>query len=259
MATMHYFQTMPFSHFRQLQSLHPLHKCSHSVEQNKCRGHSFRDSRRVVHSSGTECKQTINSIAKNHDDCTHRARHLRCSQLESEWWVSSNLSINSRKLNSSYAERRKVAGTACCLQTSQVDQVEKKEAEQTEEHSTISRSKEGNSDSSDTQGWAVKKGLSALDAYFDKLNKSNEVELPTSSAASSRTVYGDTSSSVSASEPSGGGAQVRVADNVKVRQEMSGTRESPGLNALDEYFNKLRPAEPKEGTNLTSTLFIFLG
>ena len=213
----------------------------------------------MVHSSGTKCKQTINSIARSHDDCTHRARHLRYSQLESEWWVSSNLSINSRKLNSSYAERRKVAGTACCLQTSQVDQVEKKDTEQVEEHSNISRSKEGNSDSSDTQGWAVKKGLSALDAYFDKLNKSSEVEIPTSSAASSRTVYGDTSSSVSASEPSGGGAQVGVADNVKVRQEMSGTRESPGLSALDEYFNKLRPAESKEGTNLTSTLFIFSG
>jgi membrane associated rhomboid family serine protease len=110
-------------------------------------------------------------------------------------------------------------------------------------------------DVTETDEWAVKKGLNALDAYFDKLHASRAEEKPISTLRSQGTDSG-VSTTVLPPKTDGSGlvvtSEVADAGNV-VKDRVEGDKfesktdahsDKSGLDALDAYFGKLR--EPKK-------------
>jgi len=105
--------------------------------------------------------------------------------------------------------------------------------------------------------WAVKKGLSALDAYFDKLHASRVEPLSETPAHSQGTANGvstpvqppSSTASVPSSQNSPGAAETGHATKDHVGESHE-KQNIGGLNALDSYFKKLRPSEPGKGEQL---------
>lgn len=105
-------------------------------------------------------------------------------------------------------------GPVYCLKTSEVEQEEGKKT---------------------TKEWAVKKGLSALDAYFDKLHASN------GTTSHSQGISGV---STTVEPPSSTGS---VQNSPEAPNDHGAKRNLGDLSALDSYFKKLRPSEPGKG------------
>lgn len=136
-------------------------------------------------------------------------------------------------------------GRVYCLKTSEVEQEGKK-----------------------VEDWAVKKGLNALDAYFDKLHATSVVEdttttstptaTPTSISTPSTTsttnqVATTTSEAPTYSqEPSEANLSPSSTGLDQHTENQPGNRKIGGLSALDSYFDKLRPSGPEEGMHLSA-------
>lgn len=244
MAMVQGMQTVLFSHIRQPNPAHQLIESNSNLKDLSCMG--YRDDGRQV---GSQSRQIISSEVRK-QRFTRTANHLRFSQQDSEWL--SYRSIRSGKLHS-IGGGRIALGPVYCLKTSEVEQVS---AEVSAEEKPVNSAPEvKNVDSTDD--WAVKKGLSALDAYFDKLNASNVEETPGVASHSEGTV-----SRVSTTVPPSSigrtgsviGSQVSETGNIK-KDHVEGHEEenTGGLHALDAYFDKLRPSEPETGKHMPVT------
>lgn len=148
----------------------------------------------------------------------------------------------------------------CCLQSTQVEQIE--EVQFDKNPSTSSSSTESSSDenSRERQGMAVRRGLSALDAYFDKLHGSSSNTVNGASSASSSLRNSDVTTSgrsemVTVLLPSQDSSRqtthasgAEAANTVAIKTDpKKGEKVPHGLRALDAYFNKLRPPKAKAG------------
>lgn len=216
MASMQGMQTVLYSHIRQLQgSPHQFSdKFSSNLKDCTCRG--YRDDR-----VNSQTKQRIISYELRKQRLTRRAHGLRFSQQDPPC-------LSSRNLLSIGAGRRRestLGGPVYCLKTSEVETADAK---------SVSSSVEGKNVD------AVKKGLSSLDAYFDKLHASGVEEPSNASEYSQGTANGVLTSSTG-SQSSRGAETGNVTTSQVESQEK---RSIGGLNALDSYFNKLRPIEP---------------
>jgi membrane associated rhomboid family serine protease len=135
-------------------------------------------------------------------------------------------------------------GRVYCLKTSEVEQ-------------------EGKKVDAGTEDWAIKKGLSALDAYFDKLHATSVVEDNTTTSTPTPTPT-PISTPITTSTTTPATTSTKTTETPTQSQEASGANPPPstglaqhtekqaenrklgGLNALDSYFDKLRPSEPEE-------------
>lgn len=239
MATVQRMQTVLFSRIGQLNPPHQFIDSSSNLKDCTCRGN--RDDR-------SQSKQIISSEIRK-QRFTRRAHQLRLSQQGPEWLTYR--STRSGKLHSSGGGRRRelVAGPVYCLRTSEVEQAE---TDVSAEESSAVEVK--NVDSTGTEDWAVKKGLSALDAYFDKLNASRVEETPSGTSYSqvtanrASTTVPPSSTGRSESVVSSQDSQVSHTGTIKKDHlESHEKKNTGGLNALDAYFHKLRPSEPEKG------------
>jgi hypothetical protein len=146
----------------------------------------------------------------------------------------------------------------CCLRSTQVEQIE--EVQFDKNPSTSSSSTESSSDenSRERQGMAVRRGLSALDAYFDKLHGSSSTTVNGASSASSSLRNGDVTTSgrsematvllpsQDSSRQTSHASGAEAANTVAIKTDPEKEAKVPqGLRALDAYFNKLRPPKAK--------------
>lgn len=222
-------QTVLYSHIRQLQSPHQFSDFGSNLKDCTCRG--YRDDR-----VGSRIRQKIISYEVRKQRFTRRAHGLGFSQPHRSTCRSGNLhSIG--------------GGPVYCLKTSEVDTAEEK---------SVNSPGEGkNVDAAGTEDWAVKKGLSALDAYFDKLHASRvEEQEPPSVTAHSQGTATRVSTTVPPSSTGRTGSvtgsqsfsqEADIGNVAKDHVESHEKRNIGGLNALDSYFNKLRPSEPGKG------------
>ncbi|XP_024404014.1 uncharacterized protein [Physcomitrium patens] len=234
MALVHGMQAVLFSHIRQLQPPHQFIDSNSNLKDFSCR--VFRDD----HSLGSQTEQII-SFEVRKRRVTRGAHRLRFPQPDPEGLT----------YRSAYSRRRQIlpAGPVNCLQTSRTEQLDDRSVEEETVNSTI----EVKEDVAETDEWAVKKSLSALDAYFDKLHASRGEEPSSSTPYSQGTVNG-ASAAVSQSKTGSSGpvmgsqtSQDFGARNVvKDRVESDDKNSAGGLNALDAYFDKLRPRESEK-------------
>jgi len=148
----------------------------------------------------------------------------------------------------------------CCLRSTQVEHIE--EVQFDKNPSTSSSSTESSSDenSRERQGMAVRRGLSALDAYFDKLHGSSSTTVNGASSASSSLRNGDVTTSgrsematvllpsQDSSRQTSHASGAEAANTVAIKTDPEKEAKVPqGLRALDAYFNKLRPPKAKAG------------
>ncbi|KAG0556617.1 hypothetical protein M758_11G065500 [Ceratodon purpureus] len=240
MAMVQGMQTVLFSRIRQLNPPHQFIDSSSNLKDCTCRG--YRDDRSQVHS---QTKQIISSEIRK-QRFTRRAHQLRLSQRDPEW-LTYQSTRNSRLHSSGGGRRRELV---YCLRTSEVEQVETDvSAEEKPVNSTVEVK---NVDAKETEDWAVKKGLSALDAYFDKLNASRVEETPSGTSYSEvtanrvSTTVPPSTTGRSESVVSSQNSQVSHTGTIKKDHlENHEKKNTGGLSALDAYFNKLRPSEPE--------------
>jgi hypothetical protein len=140
-----------------------------------------------------------------------------------------------------------------CLRSTQVEQIE--EVQFDKNPSTSSSSDEN---SRERKGMAVRRGLSALDAYFDKLHGSSSTTVNGASSASSSLRNGDVNTSgrsemvtvllpsQDSSRQTSHASGAEAANTVAIKTDPEKEAKVPqGLRALDAYFNKLRPPKAK--------------
>ena len=252
MALVQGMQTVLFRHTR----LHnpPYHFIDPGSNLKDCTCRGYRDDDSQAQSLGSQPEQIISSEVRK-QKFARRAHPLRFSQQDPEWLTyRSTCSGNSHSIGG--GRRRILAvGPVYCLKTSEVEQVE---TDTSAEEKPVNSTVEVKSVDSGTDGWAVKKGLSALDAYFDKLNASKVEEAPSGTSYSEVTANrASTTAPPSSTERSAsilGSQNPQVTDTGNLKKEHLETHEeknTDGLNALDVYFDKLRPTEPEKGKHMS--------
>lgn len=244
-------QAMLFNPCRQLQTPY-IYKSHITLQQNFCR----------VDSPGYTQLLDAQSNTRKSEETMLRVPDLRYFQpgLHRPF----PFKISTGRLRTSYVEHRckKAAGIVCCLHTRQVEQVDQKEVELENNLPSLSNEK-SSSDDTDLQGRAVRKGLSALNTYFDKLHASKGNECGSASLVTNNRMTGTStvlSPVESSNEVLSAGSRTSqvgtVEPEIKDSQQNHETKESKGLRALDAYFNKLRPSKPEEGSYPHSFLTI---
>lgn len=148
----------------------------------------------------------------------------------------------------------------CCLRSTQVEQIEELQFDKNPSTSSSSAESSSDENSRERQGMAVRRGLSALDAYFDKLHGSSSTTVNGASSASSSLRNGDVTTSgrsematvllpsQDSSRQTSHASGSEAANTVAIKTDPEKEAKVPqGLRALDAYFNKLRPPKAKAG------------
>jgi hypothetical protein len=259
MAMVQGMQTVLFRHIRQLNPPHQFIDSSSNLKDCTCRG--YRDDRSQLQPLGSQIKQIITSEVRK-QRFTRRAYQLGFSQQGPKRLTHRSTHTGKLHLIGVGRRRELAVGPVYCLKTSEVEQVETDvSAEEEPVNSTVEVK---NVDAAETEDWAVKKGLSALDAYFDKLNASRVEETPSGTSYSEVTTSGfSTTVPPSSTGRSGsviGSQNSQVSDTGNTKKEHLESHEKNSTvvrNALDAYFDKLRPSEPEKGKPMPVTFTIY--